>query len=168
MPTCQALCWRPTTPHAVLLAFLALSVQILLRLRLVLLVACGIQFPDQGWNPGLPHWECEVLATGPPRSAPQLKFLNSCISPHNSALRLYQYFAVLYQYFAVVAVVQSLRHIWLFTTSQTAVRQVSLLFAISPSLFKLMSIESVISRTLGCLWCFESTRTLDRWIHGLW
>ena len=161
MPTCQALCWRPITPQAVLLAFLALSVQILLRLRLVLLVAFGSQFPDQGWNPGLPHWECEVLATGPPRSAPQLKFLNSCISPHNSALRLYQYFAV-------VAVVQSLRHIWLSTTSQTAVRQVSLLFAISPSLFKLMSIELVISRTLGCLWCFESTRTLDRWIHSLW
>ena len=50
VPTCQALCWRPTIPQAVLLAFLVLSVQILLWLRLVLLVACGIQFPDQGWT----------------------------------------------------------------------------------------------------------------------
>ena len=28
-------------------------------------VACGIQFPDQQLNPGLLHWECGVLATGP-------------------------------------------------------------------------------------------------------
>ena len=28
-------------------------------------VACGIQFPDQGSNPGPLHWECRVLATGP-------------------------------------------------------------------------------------------------------
>ena len=26
----------------------------------------GIQFPDQGLNPGPRHWECRVLATGPP------------------------------------------------------------------------------------------------------
>ena len=29
-------------------------------------VACGIYFPDQGWNLGLLHWECRVQATGPP------------------------------------------------------------------------------------------------------
>ena len=28
-------------------------------------VACGMQFPDQALNPGLLHWECGVLATGP-------------------------------------------------------------------------------------------------------
>ena len=28
--------------------------------------ACGIQFPDQGSNPGPLHWELGVLATGPP------------------------------------------------------------------------------------------------------
>ena len=27
--------------------------------------ACGVQFPDQGLNPGLLRWECGVLATGP-------------------------------------------------------------------------------------------------------
>ena len=32
----------------------------------LLVVACGIVFPDQGLNPGSLHWECKVLATGPP------------------------------------------------------------------------------------------------------
>ena len=26
----------------------------------LLVVACGIQFPDQGWNPGPLHWECSL------------------------------------------------------------------------------------------------------------
>ena len=30
-----------------------------------IVAACGIQFPDQGSNPGPLHWECEVLAAGP-------------------------------------------------------------------------------------------------------
>ena len=30
----------------------------------LLVVTCGIQFPDQGSNPGPLHWECIVLATG--------------------------------------------------------------------------------------------------------
>ena len=34
--------------------------------------ACGIQFPDQGSNSGLLHWEYRVLATGPPRKSPRL------------------------------------------------------------------------------------------------
>ena len=29
-------------------------------------VVRGILFPDQGSNPGSLHWECEVIATGPP------------------------------------------------------------------------------------------------------
>ena len=28
--------------------------------------ACGLWFPDQGLNPDPLHWECRVLATGPP------------------------------------------------------------------------------------------------------
>ena len=32
----------------------------------VFIAACGMQFPDQGLNPGPLHWECGVLATGPP------------------------------------------------------------------------------------------------------
>ena len=32
----------------------------------VLVVACGIWFPDQGSNPGSLHWECGVPATGAP------------------------------------------------------------------------------------------------------
>ena len=31
-----------------------------------LVAACGIQFPAQGSNTGPLHWECRVLATGPP------------------------------------------------------------------------------------------------------
>ena len=30
------------------------------------MAACGIYFPDQGSNLGPLHWECRVLATGPP------------------------------------------------------------------------------------------------------
>ena len=32
----------------------------------LLVATCGIQFPDQGSNPGPLHWECGVLATGSP------------------------------------------------------------------------------------------------------
>ena len=46
--------------------------------------------------------------------------------------------------FLNVAVVQSLSHVWLFTTPWTAARQASLFFTISQSLLKLMSIESVM------------------------
>ena len=29
-------------------------------------VACGISFSGQGLNPGSLHWECGILAIGPP------------------------------------------------------------------------------------------------------
>ena len=36
----------------------------------VSVAACGVsQFPDQGPNPGPPHWELGRLATGPPGNA---------------------------------------------------------------------------------------------------
>ena len=44
----------------------------------------------------------------------------------------------------VVAVVQLLSHVWLFVTPWTAAHQASLSITISWSLFKLMSIESVM------------------------
>ena len=31
-----------------------------------LVAACGMYFPNQGLIPGPLHWECGVLATGPP------------------------------------------------------------------------------------------------------
>ena len=37
-----------------------------------LVAACGIWFPDQGSNLGPLHWECRVLATGPPGKPQQL------------------------------------------------------------------------------------------------
>ena len=42
-------------------------------------------------------------------------------------------------------VVQSLSHVWLFVTLRTAARQAALSITISRSLFKLMSIESVMA-----------------------
>ena len=35
-----------------------------------LVAACGIQFPDQRWNPGPLHWERGFLTTGPPGKSP--------------------------------------------------------------------------------------------------
>ena len=43
---------------------------IFIWLRWVLVVACGIY--NQGWNPGPLHWECRVLAGGPPGKSPGL------------------------------------------------------------------------------------------------
>ena len=38
----------------------------------LLVVACGIQFPDQGSNLSSLHWEPKVLATGPPAKSRQV------------------------------------------------------------------------------------------------
>ena len=38
----------------------------------LLVAACGIYFPNQGLNLGPLHWECRVLATGPPGKSPQI------------------------------------------------------------------------------------------------
>ena len=43
---------------------LLMSCWILVEARELLVAACGILFPDQGWNPVLLHWEHGVLATG--------------------------------------------------------------------------------------------------------
>ena len=40
----------------------------------ILVAACGILFPDQGWNLGPLVWEYGVLATGPPGKSPQVAF----------------------------------------------------------------------------------------------
>ena len=58
------------------------------------------------------------------------------------------------RYQGIVVVVQSLSHIQLFATPWTATHQASLSFAISQSLLKLMSIESVMpsNHLILCLW----------------
>ena len=53
-------------------------------------------------------------------------------------------YLLLTQYCTATVVVQSLSHVWLFVTPQTAARQASLFSAISQSLLKFMSIESVM------------------------
>ena len=40
----------------------------------LLVVACGVYFPDQGLNPGPLHWELRAPATGPPGKSPLLSF----------------------------------------------------------------------------------------------
>ena len=42
-----------------------LAVPILIAAFGLLVVTGGIQFPDQGSNPGPLHWECGILTTGP-------------------------------------------------------------------------------------------------------
>jgi len=49
-------------------------------LNQVLVVSCGVQFPDQGLNPGPLHEECGILATGPPGKSLHFKI---CIHRRN-------------------------------------------------------------------------------------
>ena len=42
----------------------------------LLATACGIQFPEQGLNPGPLHWECGVLVTGRAGKSPENIYLN--------------------------------------------------------------------------------------------
>ena len=46
--------------------FLKILIDGLIWLYWVLVAACAIWFPYQGWNPRPLHWEHGVLATGPP------------------------------------------------------------------------------------------------------
>ena len=46
--------------------FLNIYFYLCIWLHQVLVAACGIEFPDQGSNPGLLHWKQGALATGPP------------------------------------------------------------------------------------------------------
>ena len=49
----------------------------------VLVAACGIYFPGQGSNRGLLHYECRVLATGPPGKSQAWHFLMWVPSAHH-------------------------------------------------------------------------------------
>ena len=53
----------------------------------------------------------------------------------------------------IIVVIYLLRHVWLFVTPWTAVCQASLSSTISPSLLKLMSIESVMTSSYLILCC---------------
>ena len=48
-----------------------LNIHLFIWLHWVLVVAYGIQFPNQGLNPGPLPWHCGVLATGPPGKFPK-------------------------------------------------------------------------------------------------
>ena len=51
-----------------LYSFFLKNVYLFIWLFQVSVAACGIYFPEQGSNLGPPHWECRILATGPPGS----------------------------------------------------------------------------------------------------
>ena len=55
-----------------------------------LVTACGIYFPDQGSNRGPLHYECRVLATGPPGKSQPDRFLNASLSSFHFYCFLYQ------------------------------------------------------------------------------
>ena len=67
----------PTLSACLLSALSFLSFYLIIWLCWVLRVACAINFPDQGSNPGPLHWEHGVLATRPPR-----KSLPCLLIPH--------------------------------------------------------------------------------------
>ena len=66
---------------------------------------------------------------------------------------LWEHYKMKDLYFLVPLVVQSLSHVWLFASPWTAACQVSLFFTISSSLFKLLSIESVMPSNCLILCC---------------
>ena len=47
----------------------------------ILVAAGGIYFPYQGWNSGLLHWECGVLAPEPPGKVSSVSYVCSKIYP---------------------------------------------------------------------------------------
>ena len=61
---------------------------VLVVTRALLVVSCGIWFPDQGSNLGPLHWERGLLATGPAGKPPAL-CSSSSIATWHSALCLY-------------------------------------------------------------------------------
>ena len=72
LPTCY-------TPCLTILNFIYIYIFfnsfLFIWLHRVLAVVCGIQFPNQGSNPGPQHWEMRVLATGPPGQSLNFIFL---------------------------------------------------------------------------------------------
>ena len=46
---------------------------------MVLVLACGMEFPDQESNPGSLHWECGVLVTEPPGKSLNSFFLEEVL-----------------------------------------------------------------------------------------
>ena len=109
-----------------------------------LLVArsCGIQFPDQGSNLGPLHWECGVLAAGPPG-----KCLDSGSLLQWIIEETFKFGSVRYKFpncspvYVCISSVQSLSCVQLFATPWTTVHQA---ITNSRSLLKLMSIKSVM------------------------
>ena len=87
-------------------------------------MACRIQFPERGLNPGPLHWNTESQPLDH-----QGSFLSFTLSRFISS-------------------VQSFSHVPLFTTPWTAARQACLSITNSQSLLKLMSIESVMPSNL--------------------
>ena len=59
------------------------SIYLFVWLRWALVVACGVQFHDQGCKLGPLHWEDTVLATGPP-GKPHASPSKRCILSQNS------------------------------------------------------------------------------------
>ena len=76
--------WHYTLMRLFLQLFFGFVLLILIYLTVwVLVSACGIYFPHQGSNPVSLHWECGVLAKGPPRKSLN-QVIKYCFSVKNS------------------------------------------------------------------------------------
>ena len=61
--------------------------------------ACGIQFPDQGLDLGPLHWECGVIAIGPPeKSRDDYRFTCFCKKQHRDFLYTFPSFPQWYHF----------------------------------------------------------------------
>ena len=61
-------------PTSTNILFFNIYLFLVIQLQWVFFVACGIQSPEQGLNPGPLHWELNVLSTGPPGKSLQRFF----------------------------------------------------------------------------------------------
>ena len=68
----------PSLPFLYLFIYLA-ALGFSCGMQDILVEACGIQFPDQGSNPGPLHWEHRVLITGSPGKSPLVFIIISVI-----------------------------------------------------------------------------------------
>ena len=62
----------------------------------LLIVACGVQFPKQGSNPGPLHQEHGVLATGPPRKSQFTNILLRVLYLYSSVILVCNFLLLLY------------------------------------------------------------------------
>ena len=75
----------------------------------LLVEACGIWFPDQGLKPSPLHWECRVLATGPPGKSQVFLFFKFRIVHNILKIILFGYHCLFTSFIFFLSIVWFLR-----------------------------------------------------------